>query len=201
MQNSDEELMQKVKKGDMEAFDILVRRWEHRLFNVIYKIIGDFEASMDIRQEVLLRVYQSAWRYRTHGQFGTWLYRIAVNCSINELRKRQRRRMLPLETYHRSEDGEEQMLQDIMPDSNPGPEEIMQQREMKEQIHRALDRLPTEQRVVIVLKHYEGLKFRQIASILNCPSGTVKSRMRRGLEQLRMSLKHIFCEGDASHEL
>ena len=201
MQPGDEELMQKVKNGDMDAFDILVRRWEHRLFNVIYKITGDFEASRDIRQEVLLRVYQSAWRYRPHGQFKTWLYRIAVNCSINELRRRQRRRMLPLTTYHRSEDGEEQMLQNMLPDSNPGPEEIMEQREMNEQIHRALDRLPAEQRAVIVLKHYEGLKFRQIASILNCPPGTVKSRMRRGLEQLRMMLKHICWEGEANHEL
>jgi RNA polymerase sigma-70 factor (ECF subfamily) len=198
MQPGDEELMQKVKKGDVEAFDILVRRWENRLFNVIYRITGDFETSRDIRQEVFLRVYQSAKGYRSGGHFSTWLYRIAINCGINELRKRKRRQTLSLSA---SEFGEEETFQDALLDSSPGPDEIIQQSEMDEQVRAALNRLPDEQRVVIVLRHYEGLKFHQIASILNCPLGTVKSRMHHGLEQLRAKLKRYCWEGEASHGL
>jgi len=198
MQPGDEELMQKIKKGDAEAFDILVRRWENRLFNTIYRITGDFETSRDLRQEVFLRVYQSAKGYRSDGHFGTWLYRIAINCSINELRKRKRRQTLPLSM---SEFGEEQTLQDALLDDSPGPDEVIQQSELSEHIRDALRRLPDEQRVVIVLRHYEGLKFQQIASILNCPLGTVKSRMHHGLEQLRAKLKRYCREGEASHGL
>ncbi len=198
MQPGDEELMQKIKKGDVEVFDILVRRWENRLFNVIYRITGDFETSRDIRQEVFLRVYQSAKGYRSDGHFSTWLYRIAINCSINELRKRKRRQTIPL---NMPESGEGQTVQSELLDDSPGPEEVIQQNELSEHIRDALRCLPDEQRVVIVLRHYEGLKFQQIASILNCPLGTVKSRMHHGLEQLRSKLKRYCREGEASHGL
>ena len=201
MQPGDEELMRKVKEGDMSAFDVLVRRWEHRLFNLIYKIIGDFEAAEDIRQEVLLRVYQSARRYRPQNQFKTWVYRIAINCSISELRRRERHRMFPLTMSYQHKDGEQQPLENILPDPNPQPDEIIQRSEIAKHIQDALRRLPDDQRIVIVLRHYEGLKFQQIASVLGCPLGTVKSRMRRGLDQLRVFLKNLHWEEGANHGL
>jgi RNA polymerase sigma-70 factor (ECF subfamily) len=173
----------------MRAFDVLVRRWEHRLFNLIYKIIGDYETTKDVRQEVFLRVYQAAKRYRPISQFSTWLYRIAVNCSINELKKLKRRRMFPLTMPYEDKDGTQQSLEDILIDAKPQPDEIIQRNEINECIQNALDCLPDEQRIVIILRHYEGMKFQQIASILDCPLGTVKSRMRYGLEQLRTILK------------
>ena len=196
MQLGDEKLMQRVKRGDMRAFDVLVRRWEDRLFNLIYKIIGDFETAKDVRQEVLLRVYQSAGRYRHHSQFRAWLYRIAINCSINELRRRERRSALSLDASYQHNDEHEQPLENILADPNPGPDEMIQQREIAKHIQNALRRLSNEQRIVIVLRHYEGLKFQQIASVLGCPIGTVKSRMHNGLERLRMMLKDYCWEGE-----
>jgi len=201
MQPGDEELMQKTKEGDMRAFDVLVRRWEHRLFNLIYRITGDFEAAKDIRQEVFLRVYKAAKRYRPQSQFKAWLYRIAVNCSINELRKRERRRTIPLMMTHKNDDMEEYSFENALPDPNPGPDDVAQQKEMAEHIQNALRRLPHEQRVVVILRHYEGLKFRQIASLLDCPIGTVKSRMRQGLEQLRVKLRYLCREGGVERGL
>ncbi len=201
MQPGDEELMQKIKGGDMQAFDLLVRRWEHRLLNLIHKIIGDFETSKDVRQEVLLRVYQSAKRYRPHNHFRTWLYRVAINCSISELRKLKRRRTLPLTMTYLHNNGEEQPLENVLADPNPQQDEVMQRDEMAGYIQDALRRLPDEQRIVVVLRHYEGLKFQQIASILNCPLGTVKSRMRNGLERLRAMLKDVCWEGGIQNEL
>ena len=195
MQPGDEVLMQRIKEGDMGAFDLLVRRWEHQLLNLIYKITGDFEISKDIRQEVLLRIYRAAKRYRSDSQFRTWLYRIAINCSISELRKLKRRRTLPLIMSYQGENGEQQPLENVLADPNPQPDEIIQQEEAARYIQDALRRLPDEQRIVIILRHYEGLKFRQIASVLDCPLGTVKSRMRHGLEKLRMILKNVCLEG------
>ena len=201
MQLDDGELMQKIMEGDMRAFDVLVRRWEHQLFNLIYRIVGDFETSKDIRQEVLMRVYQAAKRYRPRSQFKAWLYRIAVNCSINELRKRERSQMIPLTMLYQNRNGEQQPFASILPDPNPGPDELIQQNEIAECIWDALRRLPDEQRIVVVLRHYEGMKFQQIASLLNCPLGTVKSRMHHGLERLRVMLKNIGWEGEVSHGL
>jgi RNA polymerase sigma-70 factor (ECF subfamily) len=201
MQPDDEKLMQKVKDGDMRAFDVLVRRWENRLFNLIYKIIGDFEVAKDIRQEVFLRVYQAARRYRPRSYFKAWLYRIAVNCSINELRKRERHSVLSLDVSYQHNDGQEQSLESFLADSNPKPDEMVQQSEVTEQIQNALRRLSNEQRIVIVLRHYEGLKFHQIASVLDCPVGTVKSRMHHGLERLRMMLRDYCREGEVKHGL
>lgn len=195
MKPGDEILMQRIKKGDMVAFDVLVRRWEHLLFNLIYKIIGDFETSKDVRQEVFLRVYQAAKRYRPESQFKTWVYRIAINCSISEMRKMKRRRTLPLDMSYNQENEAQKTLEDTL--VNPGlqPDEVAQQNEVAQYIRDAIRRLPDEQRVVIVLRHYEGLKFHEIASILNCPLGTVKSRMRHGLERLRGMLKNVCLEG------
>lgn len=195
MQPGDEVLMQRIKMGDIGAFDVLVRRWEHKLLNLIHRIIGDPETSRDIRQEVFLRVYQAAKRYRSESQFSTWLYRIAINCSISELRKMKRRRTIPLTMPYQYENGEQQSLDDVLADPNPQPDESMQQDEIARYIQSALQRLPEEQRVVVILRHYEGLKFQQIASILDCPLGTVKSRMRNGLEKLRVILKDLCPEG------
>ena len=150
MQPGDEELMQKIKTGDMRAFDVLVRRWEHRLFNFIYKIIGDYEIAKDVRQEVFLRVYQAARRYRPISHFSAWLYRVAINCSINELKKLKRCRMFPLTMSYEDKDGKQQSLESILTDSKPQPDEIIQRNEIAEFIRHALNRLPDEQRIVVI---------------------------------------------------
>ena len=188
MEPGDDELMQEVKKGDIRAFDLLVRRWEHRLFSLIYRIIGDFETAEDIRQEVFIQVHQAARRYQSINHFKTWLYRVAINRSINELKKRERRRTFPLAILHGHKDGKQQLMENILPDPGPQPDEMIQRNETADRIRGALCRLPDEQRIVIVLRHFDGLKFRQIASILDCPLGTVKSRVRLGLEQLHRML-------------
>ncbi len=183
MEISDHELMQRIKDKDMLAFDCLVKRWEHRLFNIVYKITYDYEITRDICQDVFLQVYKSAKKYRPLAQFETWLYRIALNHSINELKKQKR-----YQTHSLTDelDNEKNLL-----DPEPLPDEIAQQNEVSECVKNALVQLPTELRIVVILRHFEGLKFQQIAEIINCPLGTVKSRMYSALDQLRVKLKHI----------
>ena len=187
MDFSDHELMQKIRDGNIPAFDTLVKRWEHRLYNVVYKIIGDPETTRDICQDVFLQVYQSSRKYRPYAQFETWLYRIAINRSINELKKRKR-----YQTYSLTDDYEDEKKPfDDLIDPEPQPDEIAQQNEINSCVQNALENIPTEQRIIVILRHYEGLKFQQIAEILNCPLGTVKSRMYLAMDQLRLMLKHI----------
>jgi RNA polymerase sigma-70 factor (ECF subfamily) len=188
MEISDHELMQKIKDGNIPAFDTLVKRWEHRLYNVVYKIIGDPETTRDICQDVFLQVYQSSKKYRPYAQFETWFYRIAINRSINELKKRKRHQTYSLTGDY---DGEKDSFEDELLDPEPQPDEIAQQNEISSCIQNALENIPTEQRIVVILRHYEGLKFQQIADILNCPLGTVKSRMYLAMDQLKTMLKHI----------
>jgi RNA polymerase sigma-70 factor (ECF subfamily) len=185
MEITDHELMRKIKEGDMPAFDTLVRRWEHRLYNVVCKILSDPETTRDVCQEIFLKIYQTAKKYRPIGQFETWLYRIAVNHSINELKKRKRH-----QTYSLTHDYENEIGDELL-DPEPQPDEIAQQNEINSYIQDALKNLSTDQRIVVILRHYEGLKFQQIAEILNCPLGTVKSRIYSAMDQLKMMLKHI----------
>jgi RNA polymerase sigma-70 factor (ECF subfamily) len=188
MEITDHELMRKIKDGDMPAFDTLVRRWEHRLYNVVCKILSDPETTRDVCQDIFLKIYQTAKKYRPVGQFKMWLYRIAVNQSINELKKRKRH-----QTYSLAHDDEDEKgtFGDDLIDPEPQPDEIAQQNEINSCIQDALKNLPTDQRIIVILRHYEGLKFQQIAEILNCPLGTVKSRIYSAMDQLKMMLKHI----------
>lgn len=188
MEISDHELMQRIKNEDITAFDILVKRWEHKLFNVVYKVIFDIETTRDICQEVFLQVYKSAKKYNPSGQFEQWLYRIAINRCINELRKGNHCKAYSL---HEIDDDMQLPYEDNLIDPKPKPDEAIQQDEVISFVQNALKNLPPDQRIIVVLRHYEGLKFQQIAEILNCPLGTVKSRMRSALDKLRIMLKHL----------
>lgn len=187
MRFSDEELMLQIKDGDTSAFDVMVRRWEHGLINFVFRIVGDVETAKDICQEVFLKVYQKARQYRAQSSFKTWLYRIATNCSINELKKRKRHGEVSLAMLYE----ENQQLEAELLDPNPQPDEIIHQNDVAKHVQTALSRLPHKQRVVIILKLYEGMNFEQIASTLGCPVSTIKSRMYCGLEQLRTMLRHL----------
>lgn len=195
MQPCCDELMQRVKDGDMLAFDILVRKWQRQLFDFVYRIVGDFEIARDVCQEVFLRVYQYSGRYQPRNQFKTWIYRIAINCSMNELRKWKLRWALPLKALYQLKGKERQIIEDTFTDPRPQPDEEIQMVEVSRYVQDALRRLPDKQRIVIILRHYEELKFHEIASILDCPLSTVKTQMRRGLNRLKKILGNSLSEG------
>lgn len=188
---SDEELMLKIKDGDLGAFNILMKRWESDLLKFVNHIIGDFETTKDICQDVFLKVYQTAKHYRHQSLFRNWLYRIAVNCSIDELRKHKRRQEIPLISSSEYRDSANQVKDIDLPDPNPQPDEIVHENDNAKHVQNALERLPYKQRIVIVMKLYDDMKFEEIAAILDCPISTVKSRMYEGLEKMRNMLKHL----------
>lgn len=181
MAKSDEALMLQLQAGDLRSFDTLVKRWEKSLLNYCHRMVNDIVLAEDLRQEVFLRIYRSAKTFRARAKFSTWMYRIATNLCLDTLAKQQRRKETPIGAYLESEsEGFDERF--IDPSDLPGAAVL--KKEIEDRVRSALARLPEDQRVVVTLRHYNGMKFREIAEILECPISTVKSRMVAGMERL-----------------
>jgi RNA polymerase sigma-70 factor (ECF subfamily) len=185
MEKSDETLMLQFQTGDLHSFDTLVKRWEKPLLNYCYRMVNDIALAEDLRQEVFLRIYRSAKKYRPTAQFPTWMYRIATNLCLDTLAKQKRRKEIPIDAYLESEsEGFGEKLVDL----SDTPDAAVVKKEVESHVRSVLVRLPENQRVVVIMRHYNGMKFREIAEVLECPISTVKSRMAAGMERLGQML-------------
>jgi RNA polymerase sigma-70 factor (ECF subfamily) len=182
---SDEALMLGVQKGDVKAFDLLVKRWEKPLLSHCHRMVNDLSLAEDLRQEVFIRVYRSAKTYEVTAKFSTWIYRIATNLCLDTLAKQRRRKEVPIAVYT---EPEPQTVDENLIDPAQRPDEATTKKELESQVRWALSRLPEEQRQVVVMRHYDGLKFHEIAEILSCPVSTVKSRMAIAIQRLGQML-------------
>ena len=185
MERSDEALMLQLQAGDLRSFDTLVKRWEKPLLNYCYRMVNDIALAEDLRQEVFLRIYRSAKKYRPTAQFSTWLYRIATNLCLDTLAKQQRRKETPIGGYLGSaSEGLDERFIDL---SDP-PDAAVLKKEIEDRVRSAVACLPEDLRVVVTLRHYNGMKFQEIATIMERPISTVKSRMAAGMERLSKML-------------
>ena len=183
---SDEQAMWRVQQADDEAaFAQLVRRWEGKIQRLCERMTGDAHAAEDLAQETFVRVFARRKDYQAEGKFSTWLWRIALNLCYDELRRRQRRE----KNFYAGEGGEPPDALEAFTVVDSAPDDLLADRERSELVKRALDELPEIYRTVLVLRHYEDLKFREIAEVLGVPEGTVKSRMTEALAQFGQVLK------------
>jgi RNA polymerase sigma-70 factor (ECF subfamily) len=179
---TDEELLQAVRAGDTESLGALVVRWERPLFRFVSRLLPGREDARDVCQETFLRVLGKAHRFREGSRFSTWMYQIALNLCRDHARRRQRWGLVIAE-------GRDAPERPAAPGcAADDPSRSMEQREKADAVLLALQQLPPEQREVLVLKEFSGLRFREIAEILGCPESTVKSRMYYGLSGVRASL-------------
>ncbi len=185
MEKSDEALMLQLQAGDLRSFDILVKRWEKPLLNYCYRMVNDITLAEDLRQEVFLRIYRSAKTYRPTAQFSTWMYRIVTNLCLDTLAKQQRRKETPIDAYLESES---EGFDERLIDPSDTPDAVALKKEIEGRVRSALARLPEDQRIVVIMRHYHDLKFHEIAEILERPISTVKSRMAAGMERLSRML-------------
>ena len=176
---SDEVLITLFRNGERDAFRVLVQRYQGRVKNLIYSIFHDVDAVDDLAQEVFIKAYEALPQFRFQSSFFTWLYRIAVNKSRDELRRRKIRKILSLQALLDSRDHELGSRLAIEPRDN----------EAQELIASALRLLPEKFRVALVLKDIEGFSYEEIADVLQCEVGTVKSRLFRARATLRNILK------------
>lgn len=184
---SDEQWMWRVQNhDDHAAFGKLVTRWEAPIHRLCHRMLSDTHRAQDLTQETFTRVFANRHRFDTTGKFSTWLWRIALNLCHDELRRRLRHPESEWSDSHAENPSE-------LEAANPNPSDSLAAAERQDAVRQALRQLTEPYRTVIILRHYENLKFSEIANILDVPEGTVKSRMAEGLNRLARRL-NSFCE-------
>lgn len=179
-------LMLRLKKGDPAAFDELVQRNTHKIHALVFRFLGDIDHVEDLTQEVFLRIYRTAGRYQPTAKFSTWIYRIAANLSFNVLRSRKKGALRQFTAV--DEDGQP-IAPEIADDGAPAPHRTLDQQELQQHLAAAIDALPENQKVAIILNKYESKSYEEIAAVLDCSTMAVKSLLSRARGNLRDSLR------------
>lgn len=185
MDNHELELIRRARQGSVEAFDQLVRLHDRRILQMIRSIVGNLDDAYDVYQETFIRAYHKLASFRFESELSTWLGRIAINLSINWRKRQRRRQWFTLDQANESmafQDSQEWVSHD-----NPA-EGVMINQELQAEILREVNRLPEQQRAVFILKHFQGLKIREIADMMDCAEGTIKNHLFRATQKLQKSL-------------
>jgi RNA polymerase sigma-70 factor (ECF subfamily) len=183
----DAALMLRVKRGDREAFKELVEKYKQPVMNLVYRTLPDATEAEDLAQHVFLQVYKSAHRYEVSAKFSTWLFTIARNLCLNEIRRRSRHPAESLDAT--APDNDDQPLRQVEDSKGFSPPEALLQSELEEKIEAALARLPEKQRTAILLCRGDELSYEEIAEVLDCSVSATKSLIHRGREALKQMLK------------
>lgn len=177
---SDQELVKRCQKGDERAFSILVNKYQHRIFALISRYVRDHDEVQDVAQESFLKAWRALPKFRGDSAFYTWLYRIAVNTAKNHLVAKNRR---PPGTDLDAMEAE-QFLDTVGLHDTGTPESLLMSEELGEVIQQAIADLPQELKVAITLREFDGLSYEDIAAVMECPVGTVRSRIFRAREAI-----------------
>jgi RNA polymerase sigma-70 factor, ECF subfamily len=183
---SDHELLAAIQDGNEAAFEEITRRYQNPIINYMYRMLDDYERSRELAQETFIRIYTSAERYQATYSFSTYIYRIASNLAISELRLRKRRRLVPLLSSFTDDRGE--CVEMEVPDQGPLQDESLIDGERRVAVSRAITSLPLKYRAAVVLRDIEGLSYEHIAQALSLSEGTVKSRINRARNLLKEKL-------------
>jgi RNA polymerase sigma-70 factor (ECF subfamily) len=185
---TDEELMLRYRDGDAAAFETLYRRYEKPLFDFIYRLVLNSTDTESLFQETFFRVVRAKDRYRATAQFKTWLFQISVNLCRDRSRRMKHRDHLSLSSPLGPQESGRSELQDLVSDPSPAVDRSVEAGELEAAVKEAVGSLPEDERLIVVLKEYQGLKYSEIAEITNRPVGTLKSINHRAHERLRSTL-------------
>ena len=182
---SDAECVRQLQRGETDAFETLIRRHQKTIFNLVYRMLGDYDEAAEISQEAFLSAYRAIGSFRGDANFSTWLYRIALNHATTRrksLNTRQQRSVAMENAEPAS-------------DPHPGPAETMEKKEIRQRVQQALNRLDPEDATIIVLRDLQDVPYDEVARTLEIPIGTVKSRLHRARQALRSELSGYFYAG------
>ncbi len=188
LRESDEELMQSFCNGDEIAFETLYRRYEKPLFNFLNRMVMNTTEAENLCQETFFRLVHAKNNYEPSAQLKTWLYQIALNLCRDRKRRMKHRSHRSLNSHASSRQVGEVTLQDLIPTPAADLEKQVETAELNSFVQEAISRLPEDEKLVVIMREYQGLKCSEIADIMNCPVGTVKSHNHRAHERLRNSL-------------
>ncbi|WP_149194962.1 RNA polymerase sigma factor RpoE [Luteimonas suaedae] len=183
----DQELVRRVQRGDSAAFDLLVRKYQHRIAALIGRYVQDWSECQDVAQETFIRAYRAIGNFRGDAQFYTWLHRIAVNTAKNHLVSGNRRP--PTEDIDVGD--AEQFDSGVRLRDTDTPERELMRQQLEQTVMHAVEGLPEELRVAITLREVDGLSYEEIAQRMDCPIGTVRSRIFRAREAIDLELKPL----------
>ena len=182
MAETDEELVAAFRGGDLSAFDTLVHRWERKIQGAIYRIMGSSEDARDLAQEAFLRAYRGLPTFKSEARFSSWLYQIALNLCRDRLRQRRGKTLVSIDDLDAATAARIER-------TGATAQDMVEAQDLGRMVAAVMSELPEEQREVITLKEYQGLTFQEIADTLEVPVSTVKTRLYRGLVQMRERLE------------
>jgi RNA polymerase sigma-70 factor (ECF subfamily) len=184
---ADKQLVERVQRGDKHAFDLLVLKYQHKIVGLVSRYLWDQDEVLDVTQEAFIKAYRALPRFRGDSQFYTWLYRIAINTAKNYLVSRSRR---PPDTDIDVAEGEFHDNSAVLKDIE-NPENALATEQLEKVIYQAIDDLPDELKVAVTLREFEGLSYEEIAEVMECPVGTVRSRIFRARESIEKKIVAI----------
>lgn len=191
---ADEVLMLRYKEGDLEAFEILLERYQQPLFTFVLRFCNDYHQAEDLVQEVFLRLIKSAKSYEPKAKFSTYIYTFAHNICVDNFRRGKKRKTTSLSQPIDVE--QELTLEDTVKDERANPEKDYRQKSLEKALQEAVSELPEEQREVFLLREQMNLPFEEIARVVGCLPSTAKSRMRYALQSIRSKLEKRFSLAD-----
>lgn len=193
--DEDEKLVESCRKGDTDAFGVLVERHQKRMLNIAYRMVGDYEAACDVVQESFISAYKAIRKFRGEASFSTWLYRIVINTSRNRRKQMRTRRQWEGRSLDDPIETEEGLLKNDPPSPEASPLDRMERKEVQARVQACIDSLDPEFKEVLVLRDIQGFSYDEIRDILRVPDGTVKSRLFRARDGLKDCLKkHLFVD-------
>jgi len=185
---NDEYLIQEFNAGNVSAFNTLVWRWEKPIYNFILRYIGDSEQAKDVMQHCFIRVFKSLGKLKDHSRFSAWIFQIAMNLCRDELKKKKYQ-IYSISEVRDFDDSNKSDQKIVLTDNEQDTAKLTYHENLSELLQKALMAIPEEQRVVIIMKQYHGMKFTEIADVLKTPINTIKSRMYYGLDALYVVLQ------------
>lgn len=185
---TDQELVERVQQGDKKAFDLLVIKYQQRIVNLVNRFVHNHSDALDVTQEAFLKAYRALPRFRGDSAFYTWMYRIAVNTAKNHLAVQSRR---PSSSSEHDISEMEQIQADPALRDESTPEHLILRDEIQDTVIKAIEKLPDDLKTAITLRELEGMSYEEIAEVMECPIGTVRSRIFRAREAVDKELKPL----------
>ncbi len=185
--DSERILIEKSQNGDLESFEELIEEYQLLAFNIAYRMTSNKEDANDMTQEALIKVFKSIKHFRFDSSFSTWLYRIVTNSCIDMIRKNSKIKTYSVDNTIETEEGS---YQKEMVDNKELPDEVLERKEKREAVHKAIGKLPDKYRIIIILRDIRDLSYDEISEVTELPLGTVKSRISRARNTLKEILSN-----------